>query len=86
MLVGRKVWNLDTQQIFDRTGDIVAFPDFRRLRHGLLEGLSVPLKLAGKSDHHKDGEARSKAGAVENRLISPDHAIGFQDLDPSQAS
>ena len=63
--IGFQVAHLDPQQIFDRAGDVVAFPDLRGGQAGALEiGLRL-VRVARQADRDIGGKARIR-NVIEN--------------------
>lgn len=86
MLVGRKVADLDSQQILDCSGDIVTLDHLRGGAHRAFEFFLRGLGMQAQPDHDIGDEADPRFRRVDHRAITGNHAAAFQILNPSQAS
>ncbi len=82
-LVGGKIGCLDPQEVFHRTGHVVAFAHFRGAGDGAFEGLLRVLGVFLEAHRQEGREARAAGGGVDDGAVAADGTRAFQRLHPA---
>jgi len=82
-LVRFQVGNLDSEQVIEVAGDVVAFEHFRDLSNAVLEALNVFALMPHEAYRDKGGQGTTAGIWIDDRPIAANHPLV---LETSQSS